>query len=259
MLTNSQSANPLDSWKLSDNNTPPQIGYQASLGYNKTFVSDHIDVSMDLYYKKMKNIKDFIRGSDFKFNQHPETEIVNALGKSYGAEIMLKKEKGRISGWLSYTYSRVFNKSSSSIVEKNINNGDYYPANNDKPHNLSAVINFKPSRKLELSNIFNFSSGVPITLPVAKMKVDNSYSIVYSDRNEFRMPNYFRWDISLTYKGNLKRDKLLSGSWTFSIYNLTGRMNPHSIYFLQQDNNIKGYKLSIIGTQIPTITYKFKF
>jgi hypothetical protein len=91
------------------------------------------------------------------------------------------------------------------------------------------------------------------------MKVDNSYSIVYSDRNEFRMPNYFRWDISLTYKGNLKRDKLLSGSWTFSIYNLTGRMNPHSIYFLQQDNNIKGYKLSIIGTQIPTITYKFKF
>jgi len=259
MLTNSQSANPLDSWKLSDNNTPPQIGYQASLGYNKTFISDHIDVSMDLYYKKMKNIKDFIRGSEFKFNQHPETEIVNALGKSYGAEIMLKKEKGRISGWLSYTYSRVFNKSSSSIVEKNINNGDYYPANNDKPHNLSAVINFKPSRKLELSNIFNFSSGVPITLPVAKMKVDNSYSIVYSDRNEFRMPNYFRWDISLTYKGNLKRDKLLSGSWTFSIYNLTGRMNPHSIYFLQQDNNIKGYKLSIIGTQIPTITYKFKF
>jgi hypothetical protein len=259
MLTNSQSASPLDSWKLSDSYIPPQIGNQVSLGYNKTYERDMIDVSVDFYYKSMKDIKDFIRGSDYKFNAHPETELVNALGRAYGAEFMVKKGTGRINGWISYTYSRVFIKSASDIVEKNINNGEFYPANSDKPHNLSAVINLKPSRRLEISNIINYSTGVPVTLPAAKMQFNDAYSIVYSDRNEFRMPNYFRWDLSLTYKGSLKKNKLVDQSWTFSVYNLTGRMNPHSIYFVQKDNNIKGYKLSIVGQPIPTITYKFKF
>jgi hypothetical protein len=161
LLTNNQSVSPIDSWKLSSFYIPPQTANQASVGYNLDILSPALTISADIYYKWMKNLKDFSLGSEFKFNQHPETELINGKGKAYGLEIMVKKRKGRMSGWLSYTYSRTFIQSKSEITEKNINNGAYYPASNDRPHNLSAVLNLMPSRSLEISNIINFSSGVP--------------------------------------------------------------------------------------------------
>jgi len=259
LLTNSQGVTPTDSWQLASENIPPQIGNQFSAGYNVDFKRNMYMASVDLYYKTIRNYKDFINGSQFELNPHPETELVNAEGKSYGAEFMFRKNRGRISGWISYTYSRSLIRSQSDVASKNINEGQYYPASYDKPHNLSVVLNMKPTRRLTLSNVVNFSTGAPITLPVAKIAFENSYSVIYSDRNEFRIPNYFRWDVSVTYKGSLKRDKLISGSWILSVYNLTGRMNAYSIYYKTGQENIQGYKLSIFGRPIPTITYKFNF
>lgn len=258
LLTNSQGVTPTDSWRLSNEYIKHQTGNQISLGYNVDFFKNKYFASFDIYYKKIKNLKDFINGSEFEFNPHPETEIVNGEGKSYGVEVLLRKNVGRISGILSYTYSRTFVQSQSDLLEKIVNNGEYYPASNDKPHNLSIVLNLKPSRRLTLSNTVNYSSGAPITLPVSKIYFSNGTSIIYSDRNEYRMPYYFRWDVSLSYKGSLKK-KRYNSTWVLSIYNVTSRKNAYSIYHTINNDNIQGYKLSIIGEAIPTLTYKFNF
>jgi hypothetical protein len=243
---------------LSNEYIKPQIGNQLSLAYNIDLLNNLYFFSVDLYYKKTDHVKDFVDGSEFKFNSHPETEIIEGNGKSYGVELLIKRNTGRISGFISYTYSRTFIKSESVIPEKVINNGNYYPASNDKPHNLSAVLNIKPSRRLTLSSVINYSSGAPITIPVSKMYFANGYSIIYSDRNEYRMPDYFRWDASLTFKGSIKKRRLRS-TWTFSVMNITGRKNPYSIYYIVNSEDVQGYKLSIIGEPIPTLTYKFSF
>ena len=258
LLTNSQGVTPTDSWQLSNKYITPQIGNIFSLGYNIDIKKNEYFASVDLYYKTLKDIKDFIDGSEFEYNSHPETEIVDGIGKSYGIEFMIKKNTGRLSGWISYTYSRALIKADSEIERKIINDGDYYAASNDKPHNLSAIINLEPTRRLVFSNVFNFSSGIPITLPESLIKVNDTYTVIYSDRNKYRTPNYFRWDLSLTYKGNLKKKKI-NGTWTLSIINVTGRDNVYSIYYSNAENYIQGYELSIFASPIPTLTYKFKF
>jgi hypothetical protein len=261
LLTNTQASSPVDSWQLSNKNIPPQVGDHLSLGYTVDFKRGKYAASADIYYKHIRNIKDFIDGSQFELNQHPETEIVDGTSQSYGFELMLQKNRGRISGWIAYTFSRAFIKSESKIPEKIINNGEYYPASFDKPHNLSMVINVEPTRRLVLSNVINFSSGVPITLPVAQISTINSQTdiLIYSARNEYRIPFYFRYDLSLTYKGSLKKNKLFSSEWSLSVYNITGRKNPYSIYYRKNQNGFQGYKMSIFGEPIPTLTYKFKF
>ena len=257
MLTNSQGVTPTDSWQLSNEYIQPQIGEQYSLGYNIDLRKNMYFASLDVYYKRINNVKDFKDGSEFEFNPHSETEIIDAFGRSYGIEVLLKKNSGRVNGFLSYTYSRSLVQSESNLKEKTVNRGNFYPASNDKPHNLSAVINLKPSRRLTLSNVFNYISGVPVTIPVSKMYFSDGYSI-YSDRNEYRIPDYFRWDVSLTYKGNLKKKRYHS-TLTASIYNITGRDNAYSVYYKIKDNNIQGYKLSVLGSAVPTVTYKFNF
>lgn len=258
LLTNSSGATPVDSWQLSNKYICPQIGNQYSIGYNFDFLKSKYFVSVEGYYKVIKNVKDFINGSEFEFNKHPETEITEGKMKTYGIEVLIKKNAGRVSGFVSYTYSRSMIKSYSDLPEKEINNGNYYPSGIDKPHNLSVVLNLKPTRRLTFSNTLNFSSGAPVTLPIAKIYFSNGYSIIYSDRNEYRMPNYFRWDASLTFKGSLKKKRFKS-TWTLSVYNITARKNAYSIYYKIDNDNIQGYKLSIIGAAIPTITYKFNY
>jgi hypothetical protein len=257
ILTNSQAITPISSWQLSNGYIPPQIADQYSLGYNIDMYSKMFSTSVEAYYKNIKNLKDFKNGSKFELNPHPETEIVNAKGKAYGIEFMIKKNRGRLSGWLSYTYSRSFTKSKSSISEKNINDGNYYPSSYDKPHNLSAVINIEPTKRLIISNVINYSSGAPVTLPVSKMQINDNYYMIYSERNEYRLPYYLRWDLSLSIRGSLKRNKKVNGLLIFSIYNVLGRNNVYSIFYENQDNKIYGYKLSIFGNPIPTITYRF--
>ncbi len=259
ILTNSQAITPVSSWQLSNGNIPPQIADHYSIGYNREFQNKMFSTSVEVYYKNIKNIKDFVNGSNFELNPHPETEIVNAKGKSYGLELLLKKNKGRLKGWISYTYSRSFIKSDNEISEKQINEGSYYPSSYDKPNNLSAVINYEPTKRIILSNVINYSSGTPATLPVSKIELDGNYYLIYSDRNEFRLPYYLRWDISISFRGSLKRNKIFSSLWIFSVYNVLGRNNPYSVYFENNKNRIQGYQLSIFGNPIPTITYKFNF
>jgi hypothetical protein len=140
-----------------------------------------------------------------------------------------------------------------------VNGGREYASNFDKPHDVTLVGNYRFSRRFSTSMNFNYSTGRPITLPLAQYYVANSLRVYYSDRNAYRVPDYYRLDLALNIEGNHKVKKLAHSSWTVGIYNVTGRRNPYSIYFKSVNGQIRGYQLSIFGQPIPTVTYNFKF
>lgn len=259
MLSNTTSISPTDVWKLSDAFVKPQIGDQISLGYYKNFKNNTIEGSVEGYYKLIENMLDFKSGAQIVLNDQIETDIVSGQGKSYGIEVLLKKKTGKLNGWLSYTYSRALIKIDGEHITETINNGEYYPASYDKPHSFNLLSNWKFSRRFSISSNLAYSTGRPITFPIAKYYYGGTERLHYSDRNQYRIPDYFRLDLSINFEGNHKIKKLNHSSWTFGIYNVTGRDNAYSIYFVSEDGNVQGYKLSIFAEAIPTITYNFRF
>ncbi|HTE31918.1 MAG TPA: hypothetical protein VK666_16165 [Chryseolinea sp.] len=259
MLSNTTAITPTDIWKLSDRYVRPQVGDQISIGFYKTMRKSTIDVSVEAYYKTMENSVDFKNGALLLLNHHIETDVVNAKGKAYGAEFMIKKSTGKLNGWISYTYSRTFLQAKSSNASETVNQGAWYPSSYDKPHAVNVIGNYKFSRRFNFSINMTYSTGRPITLPLAKYELGGSTRLYYSDRNQFRIPDYFRTDISINVEGNHKIKKLAHSSWTFAIYNLTGRQNAYSVFFRSENGQINGYKLSIFAQPIPTITYNFRF
>jgi hypothetical protein len=259
VLSNTTTIAPTDLWKLSDSYVNPQTGDQVSLGYYRNLKGNTIEFSVEGYYKTIKNAVDFKGGAVLLLNNHVETEVVNADGKAYGVEFFLKKTAGKLNGWVSYTYSRSLLQTNNSLTSETVNNGNYCPSNYDKPHAFNFVGNYKVSRRLNFSLNMTYSTGRPITLPLGKYDLKGSTRVYYSDRNEYRIPDYFRTDISINVEGNHKIKKLAHSSWTFAIYNLTGRANAFSVFFRSEGGKINAYKLSIFGRPIPTITYNFKF
>jgi hypothetical protein len=207
----------------------------------------------------MQNFLDYKGGAELILNDHIETDVINASGKAYGAEFLVKKPNGKLNGWFSYAYSRSLIRSESDFASEAINRGEYYPSNYDKPHAVNLIMNYKFNRRISISTNGTYSTGRPITLPLAKYQIDGTSRLFYSDRNQYRIPDYFRIDLGVNLEGNHKIKKLAHSSWSFSIYNLTGRRNAYSVYFTSENGVVKGYKLSIFGAQIPTITYNFKF
>jgi hypothetical protein len=139
-----------------------------------------------------------------------------------------------------------------------INQGIAYPSNYDVPHAVNGVFSYRFSRRVNLSTTTTYQKGRPITYPLSIYYVNDIPVVNYSNRNEFRIPDYFRVDVSIAVEGNLKRRKLFHSSWVFGVYNITGRNNPLSIYFKLDEGVIKGYKYSIIGSPIFTATWVFK-
>ncbi|MET4107433.1 hypothetical protein ABIB60_002800 [Hymenobacter sp. UYP22] len=258
-LTNTASVSPADIWKLSDANVRPQVGDQYSVGFYRNFKSNTIETSVEAYYKSLRDFVDYKSGATLILNPHIETDIVNALGKAYGVEVLVKKTTGKVNGWLSYTYSRSLVRVNAATTSDMVNGGRYYPSNFDKPHDATLVGNYRFSRRISASLNLTYSTGRPITLPLAKYTIGNSTRVYYSDRNAYRIPDYYRADFALNMEGNHKVKKLAHSSWTVGVYNLTGRRNPYSVYFKSENGQIRGYQLSIFGQPIPTITYNFKF
>jgi CarboxypepD_reg-like domain/TonB-dependent Receptor Plug Domain len=259
MLSNTVTISPTDIWKLSDPNIKPQQGTQIALGFYKNFKSNLIETSVEVYYKQLKNYMDYKSGATLLLNHHIETDVVNTKGKAYGIELLIKKISGRLNGWLSYTYSRTFLKLDDPIAGQTINRGNYYPASFDKPHNANFIGNYRFSHRYSLSVNVVYSTGRPITLPIAVFNQGGTYSLLYSDRNKYRIPDYFRADLSFTIDGNHKVKQKTHNSWSCGAYNLTARQNAYSVYFVEENGKIKGYQLSIFGTIIPFITYNIKF
>jgi hypothetical protein len=259
LLSNTAAISPTDIWKLCDTYIRPQLGDQLSLGYYLDLQSGVYESSVEFYYKRVRQVLDFKSGASILLNPHLETDVINTRGQAYGAELFIKKTAGKLTGWISYTWSRAQYKSDDSLVIQQINKGQYYPANYDKPHNLNVIANYRFTHRYSFSGNLVYSSGRPITIPVALFYYGGTQRVYYSERNQFRIPDYFRIDLSVTLDGNHRVNQKIHNSWTFGVYNLTGRDNPYSIYFAEENGRIQGYQLSVIGNIVPYITYNFRF
>jgi hypothetical protein len=259
LLSNTTAISPTDVYQLSDPNIKPQSGNQVSLGLYKNLKSNTIETSMEVYYKKIDNYLDYKSGATLTLNHNIETDIINTRGKAYGLELMIRKTAGKLTGIMSYTYSRTFLKQDDPIVLPLINGGAYYPANYDKPHDFNLTGAYHLSHRYSLSFNFVYSTGRPITLPIAKFNYGGGQRTYYSDRNQYRIPDYFRADFALNIEGNHKIKQLTHNSWTIGVYNLTGQQNAYSTFFTQQGGVISGYKLSIFAAPIPFVNYNIRF
>jgi hypothetical protein len=260
LLSSNVTQSPTDTWLLSNSNVKPQTAHQASIGLFKNFSNNLYEVSVESYYKKSYNLLDYKVGAQLQLNDNVETELLQGEGKAYGIEFLVKKQFGRLNGWIGYTYSRTFIKLDSEFYEEKVNNGNYFPANYDKPHDVSAILNYKFTKRYSFSSNFVYQTGRPITYPVGTYIYNNATYTLYSDRNAFRIPDYYRLDIGINIEGNHKIKKLAHSFWNISIYNVLGRANPYSIYFVTEGNGkVKAYKTSIFSIPVPSITYNFKF
>jgi hypothetical protein len=259
MLSNTAAIAPTDIWKLSDPNIKPQEGEQVSLGFYKNFKSNTIETSVEVYYKRMRHYLDYKSGAILVLNHNIETDVINTRGKAYGIELLIKKIAGKLNGWIGYSYSRTFLKQDDPIAGEVINNGEYYPSNYDKPHDFSFVGNIRLSHRFSVSSNIVYSTGRPITLPFGMYYYAGAQRVLYSDRNQYRIPDNFRIDLSMNIEGNAKVNQRTHNSWTIGVYNLTGRKNPYSVYFISENGVIKGYKLSIFGSIIPFVNFNIRF
>lgn len=192
-------------------------------------------------------------------NEAIETEVLQGEGTAYGAELLLKKTLGNLNGWLGYTYSRSFIKLDSEFREERVNNGEYFPSNFDKPHDFSAVVNYKITQRFSFSANFVYQTGRPVTVPVGKFVEDGAEYVLYSDRNQYRIPDYYRLDLSFNVEGDHRIKKFAHSFWNISVYNVLGRNNPYSVFFVTEAGEIQAYKSSIFAVPVPTITYNFRF
>ena len=260
-LSTNTTVSPVDTWKLSDINIKPQRAQQFALGLYKNFAENVYEVSLEGYYKTYDRILDYKVGAQLLLNETLETEVLQGEGKSYGVEFLIRKKagNGRWNGWLGYTYARTFIKLDSEFTEERVNSGEYFPANYDKPHDFSAVLNYKLTKRFSFSANFAYQTGRPVTYPIGTYQIGGAEYTLYSDRNKFRIPDYYRLDVGFNYEGNHKIKKFAHSFWNLSIYNVLGRNNPYSVFFVTEDGQVKAYKSTIFSIPIPTLSFNFKF
>jgi hypothetical protein len=259
LLSNTTSISPTDTWKLSDYYLRPQVGDQFAIGFYQILFNSNIQTSVELYYKSIKDMLDYKGGTNLVMADNIEKDVANVKGKAYGLELSLKKDEGRFRWSLGYTYSRTFLKSTGRFSDEIINHGEWFPANYDKPNDLVATFNFLFSRRFSFSGNYLWSTGRPITYPISTYYMGDNLLIHYSERNKYRIPDYMRVDLSFTFSGNLKSNKIANPHWIFSVYNLLGRENVYSVYFQNENKVINGYKLSIFARAIPSVSFNFDF
>lgn len=259
LISNTTAISPVDFWKVSDSNIPPQIADQVALGIFKNLNENEYELSLEGYYKKIDNLVEYKNGARLFFNPTIETELLIAKGKAYGLEASLQKNKGRLKGSLAYTYSRTFARVQSDFPSEQINRGEWFPSTFDKPHNLALSTQFFIGAGWTFSTNYIFASGRPVTYPDRTYKLIGTTVIDYSSRNLDRIPNYNRLDFALLKdtRKNLEQEKYWT--YSFSLYNFFSRRNPYSIFFASTAYSIQSYQLSVFATAIPgvNITYNF--
>ncbi|RIH65375.1 TonB-dependent receptor [Mariniphaga sediminis] len=253
LLTNTTTTTPTDLWLPSSNNVKPQISDQVSLGYFRNFSNNTFESSLEVYYKDFKNQIDYKNGADLIFNSTVESELVFGRGWAYGAELMVRRNVGRLHGWLSYTWSKTMRQFDE------ISNGKPFPARHDRTHDVSLVTMYDITPKLKLSATWVFYTGNAVTFPSGKYEIDGKTIGYYTERNGYRMPDYHRLDLGLVWLRK-KTDKFES-SWCFSVYNAYARENAYFIDFRTKEDNpgeTEAVQVSLFKA-IPSVSYRFKF
>jgi hypothetical protein len=253
LISNSTATSPIDVWMPSSPNIKPQSAHQASVGYFRNLMNNSIEVSGEVFYKKMNDVVDYKDHASIIMNPQLEGELRRGVGKSYGAEFMVRKNAGRFTGWVSYTYSRSFRK------VPTVNNDEWYQAPFDRPHNLNIVASYDITRRINLSANWTFSSGSPVTFPEGRYTVDGTSIPIYGKRNTYRLDDYHRLDLAVNFE--LQKHGRYSHEINVSVYNAYARHNTWFIQFTEEPANsgiMNADKLYLFSA-VPSITYNFKF
>ena len=261
LISNTSSPTPLDVWTPSDTFIKPQIADQVALGYFKNFSNESYSLEVEAYYKKVQNRIDYIDGADLIANNALEQVILNGQMRSYGLEVMLKKNEGRLNGWVSYTLSKSQQQTPGrTAIESGINNGQWYNSAYDKTYNLAITSSYLLNEKWSFGANFTLQSGQPITYPNGQYQYLGITVPSYGLRNENRLPAYHHLDISATLTPRKNNNRNWKGEWVFSIYNLYNRKNAAAINFRQnrETGTNEAVKTSIFG-MVPAVSYNFKF
>ncbi len=250
---------PTDLWKPTDVNIRPSSVNAYSAGYFLNFNDDKYESSVEFYYKDFDHLNLLKTGAEVLLNDLLVADIVSGEGFSYGMEMYLKKNSGLVTGWLSYFYSKTKNRTVGSFRGEQIDGNEYFLADFDRPHNFNLSASIKLSRLWTFSSNFFFSNGRPVTLPTSSYVIDNYRIFDVESRNNYRINDSHRLDLSVTFEGSNKRNNKFSSSVTLSLYNVYARKNPYSVYTTSLNNAYpRTVQLSIIGTTIPSITYNLK-
>jgi hypothetical protein len=252
LASNATVGNPLSVWFPSSPNVEPQHAYQGAIGYFRNFFNDMIETSVEVFYKKMYNQIDFRDHAQLILNEKLEAELRFGEGEAYGAEFLIRKQYGDLTGWIAYTYSK------STRYFDDINEGRPYLSPFDKPHDFSFVVSYKINERLSAAATWVYGSGSPATFPTGKFEYGNMIAPVYSDRNDYRIPDYHRLDLGLTLDARKKKNRKFDYNWVFSVYNAYNRHNTYSISFVEEEGETKAIKTFLFGI-IPAITFNFNF
>jgi hypothetical protein len=253
LLSNSTSSLPTDLYVMSSNNIKPGIANQVSLGYYRNLKNDMFEFSAEVYYKWLSNEIDYKDNAQLLANSNVEPELVYGTGRAYGIEFFLKKKYGKYNGWIGYTLSKTERRFDA------INNGNYFPARQDRTHDVSWVNIYNLNHRWTFSAVFVYGTGDAVTYPAGKYQVGGITTYYYSERNASRLPPNSRLDLGATIEG--RSHKSYHSSWTFSVYNAYNRKNPYSVIFRDSDTNpphTEAVETSLFGI-IPSVTWNFKF
>lgn len=265
-VSNTSIMSPTDIWKLSDLNIKPQNGWQVAAGiYYESgrggSVVQGYELSVEAYYKHIGDYLNYRNSAVLLMNHHLETDVISTKGKAYGIEFQVKKPIGKLNGWVNYTFSRSLLRQDDKRVAMPLNNGEWYPSEYDRPHEVKAVLNFKFTERYSISSNFDYATGRPTTLPAGKYYDVRLQKFMpyYSDRNTYRVPDYMRLDLAFNIEPTHRLTSFLHTSFSIGVYNALARRNAYNIYYVTEGDEIKGYKLSVFGTAIPYVSINIRF
>ncbi|OKL41951.1 TonB-dependent receptor [Pontibacter flavimaris] len=260
LISNTTTISPTDIWKSSNTHIKPLIGDQVSLGYFRNFRKNTIEASVEIYYKRMEHMLDYKNGANLYLNKTLEADLLAGKGRAYGVEASISKVSGRLTGWLNYTYARTEISIQGATEEETVNKGEYYPASYDKPHTLNLAGSYEMGKRWLLASTFTYSTGRPITAPLAHYVIGDFIVPHFGDRNQQRILDYHRLDLSLSLLPDKAKNRRWEGTWNLSLYNVYGRKNPYSVFFRQvYGSPPRAYRLAVVGVPLPSISYDFKF
>ena len=247
------SPTPTNVWQLANASVSPFRSHNSSIGFFRNSINNGWETSLEVYYRGIDILYDYIDFAQLVMNPRLEDELAKGEGRAYGLEMSIKKNTGSLTGWLSYTLSRT----ERSISE--INTGAWFPANFDKTHEVSLVSTYQINKRNSFSVNFIYGTGRPTTIPVGSFGTSTGLFIPdYSLRNQNRIPDYHRLDISYTLGRGYKKNRKFDTSWTLSLYNVYSRRNAYSVFFVQQPfQTSRAFRLSILGGVFPALTYNF--
>lgn len=261
LVTNSAAVTPVDIWQPSGYYFKPQKADQTSLGYFCNFKKKTYEAFIEGYYKEIENIIDFKDGAKLILNPNIETDLLQGKGTAYGIETQVSKILGRLTGSLSYAFSRSFRTIKGSTSAESVNNGKTYASNFDQPHAINLTWKYAISKRIFFTGGFTYRTGRPITMPASAYLMEGNYYVTnFSERNLYRIRDYHRLDLAIVLEGSHRRKKIADGTWTLSVYNVYSRKNPYTVFFKgTQGSAMIPYELSILGTALPSLTYSVKF